>query len=56
VERLPAELTDIAQRRTVIIEGISRLSCWKLTYGGPPTVAVRGLQEFIAQQMRAILA
>ena len=56
VERLPAELTDIAQRRTVIIEGISRLSCWKLTYGGPPTVAVRGLQEFIAQQMRAMLA
>jgi hypothetical protein len=56
VERLPPELAEIAQRRAAIVEGVSRLSCWKLTYGGPPAVAVRGLQEFIAQQMRGVLA
>jgi hypothetical protein len=56
LERMPPELAEIAQRRAVIIEEIPRLSCWKLTYGGPPAVAVRGLQEFIAQEMRGVLA
>jgi hypothetical protein len=50
VERLPPELTDIARRRAAIMAEIPRLSCWKLTYGGPPAVAVQGLQQFIAQQ------
>jgi hypothetical protein len=50
VERLPPELTDIARRRAAIMAKIPRLSCWKLTYGGPPAVAVQGLQQFIAQQ------
>lgn len=50
VERLPPELTDVEQRRTAIMARVSALSCWKLTYGGRPEIAVNGLQQFIAQQ------
>jgi hypothetical protein len=46
VERLPTELELMIQARTAIISQLSRLSCWKLSYGGPPSVAVRGLQHF----------
>jgi hypothetical protein len=46
VERLPTELELMIQARTAVISQLSRLSCWKLSYGGPPRVAVRGLQHF----------
>lgn len=56
VERLPPELADMAQRRSAIMARIASLSSWKLTYGGPPEVAVNGLQEFIARQRIEVLA
>ena len=49
VERLPPELADIAQRRAAIMANIASLSCWKLTYGGPPEIAVRGLHELLSR-------
>jgi hypothetical protein len=50
VERLPPQLTDIAERRAAIMAAISHLSCWKLTYDGPPDIAVRGLQSFLGRE------
>ncbi len=50
VERLPPELADMAQRRSAIMARIASLSCWKLTYGGSPEIAVNGLHEFFARQ------
>jgi hypothetical protein len=56
VERLPPELADIVQRRAAIMTAISRLCCWKLVYGGPPEIAVRGLQTFLARQQVEVFA
>ncbi len=54
VERLPVELAHIAEARAAIVRQVSRLSCWKLVYGGSPEVAVRGLGEFVARQREAV--
>jgi hypothetical protein len=56
VERLPSELQEMCDRRSSIIAHVPRLSCWKLRYGGPPAVAVRGLQGFRMMQRQEILA
>lgn len=56
VERLPPELPDVAEHRAAIVAAIPRLSCWKLTYGGPPDVAVQGLQSFLSQQLMEVPA
>src|SRR5262249_16041975 len=42
VERLPGELHEVIETRSAVIAELPRLSCWKLTYAGPPTVAVLG--------------
>ena len=55
VERLPAELDDMVRTRSSVIDQISQLSCWKLTYGGSPQVAVSALQEFLARQRQGAL-
>jgi len=56
VERLPPELRSAASARSAVTEQVARLSCWKLTYGGPPAVAVATLSEFFAQQLQGVLA
>jgi len=50
VERLPPELVEMIHSRAAIIDEMSRLSCWNLSYGGPPDVAVRGLRKFFSEQ------
>lgn len=52
VERLPPELDHLVCTRSSIIGRISQLSCWKLTYGGTPQVAVSALCQFVEQQRR----
>jgi hypothetical protein len=52
VERLPAELESVIEARSAVIEQVQRLCCWKLTYNGPPEIAVSGLQRFLAEQPR----
>jgi hypothetical protein len=54
VEQLPSQLTAVAERRSGIIQQVSRLSCWTLRYGGPPRVAVESIQEFLAHQMQEV--
>ena len=54
VERLPSELDDVRDTRAAVIAAMPNLSCWKLTYGGPPTIAVQGLTEFLASQLCVI--
>ncbi len=54
VEPLPDELGDIRQSRSAIIKRIPRLSCWKLTYGGPPQVAVLWLKGFLKRHQMEI--
>jgi hypothetical protein len=56
VECLPSELQDMLDMRSAVINTLPRLSCWKLTYGGAPTVAVQGLQEFFSSQRQSVLA
>jgi hypothetical protein len=56
IERLPPELTTMMETRAPVVEQISHLSCWKLTYGGPPSVAVSALQKFFAEQRQGVLA
>jgi hypothetical protein len=50
VDRLPRELVEMIQTRTALIDQLTRLSCWKLTYSGPPHIAVLALQEFLVAQ------
>ncbi len=56
VERLPPELSKMIHARTSVVEQISRLSCRMLSYGGPPAVAVKGLQNFLAEQHQEVPA
>lgn len=56
VERLPLELSHLIPARNRIIERLHQLSCWKLIYGGPPSVAVYGLQQFLAELPREVEA
>lgn len=56
VERLPPELSEMIRSRAVVIEQISRLPCWKLSYGGPPETGVRGLENFFAKQRQEVTA
>ena len=56
VERLPPELEDVLRSRSAVLAHMPRLSCWKLRYGGPPTVAVHGLQEFLMSQRQCVSA
>jgi hypothetical protein len=56
VERLPPELHEVICARATLIENVSRLSCWRLRYGGPPAVAVEALQSFFAQRHQEVLA
>lgn len=56
VERLPPELSDIISARSSVIQQVSRLSCWKLSYGGPPEMAVQGLRTFFAEQRQGVPA
>lgn len=56
VEGLPPELELMIQARTAVISQLSRLSCWKLSYGGPPHVAVQGLKDFFAHQSQGVPA
>ena len=56
VERLPPELGEMIQARAAVVDQISRLSCWKLSYGGPPDTAVRGLRAFLAEQHQEVTA
>lgn len=55
VERLPAQLERLTRARSAVIEHVHRLSCWKLTYGGPPRTAVRALREFLADRREGAL-
>ncbi len=56
LERLPPELHQLAAIRSSVAEQVARLSCWKLSYGGPPSVAVKGLQRFFANARQDVLA
>jgi hypothetical protein len=56
VERLPPELGEMIHARAAVIEQISRLSCWKLSYGGPPDMAMRGLRTFFAERRHEVTA
>jgi hypothetical protein len=56
VERLPLELGEMIQTRAAVIDQVSRLSCWNLSYGGPPDTAVRGLRAFLAEQRQEVTA
>jgi hypothetical protein len=55
LERLPPELYQLAALRSSVAEHVARLSCWKLSYGGPPGVAVKGLQQFFANARQDVL-
>lgn len=50
VERLPAELGHLTQSRSAVLEHVQRLSCCKLTYGGPPQIAAQSLRTFLVEQ------
>jgi hypothetical protein len=54
VERLPPQLENMIQARSVVIEQVALLSCWKLSYSGPPQIAVSALQNFFAQQRQGV--
>lgn len=56
LERLPPELVTMNQLRAGIARRVADLSCWHLTYGGPPAIAVSGLQAFFAEQRQAVFA
>lgn len=56
VERLPTGLESMLNTRSAVIAHLPRLSCWKLVYGGPPAIAVRGLQEFLTSQRQCVSA
>jgi hypothetical protein len=56
VERLPSELADMLQARSALISSLASLSCWKLSYGGPPNIAVDAIQEFLASQKQSVSA
>jgi hypothetical protein len=56
VERLPSELEAMNRTRTAVLDHVARLSCWQLTYGGPPEVGVRALQHFFAEQRQQVPA
>ena len=56
VERLPPELDSMMANRSAVVASLPRLSCWRLVYGGPPTVAVRGVQQFLASQRQCVSA
>ena len=56
LERLPPELENLEQLRSGIAGRVADLSCWRLTYGGPPATAVSGLQQFFMEQRQAVLA
>jgi hypothetical protein len=51
VERLTNELEQMIQTRACVIDQLTKLSCWKLIYSGPPSNAVHGLQDFLAAQV-----
>ena len=55
VEPLPVELQEVTRTRSYIVRHVSQLSCWELTYGGPPQVAVEGLHEFFSMQREDVL-
>ena len=50
VEALPYQLSNAIKARAQLIHRTAHLECWKLRYGGPPDVAVRCLQAFVAQE------
>jgi hypothetical protein len=56
VERLPSELSHLVPARDRTIARLQQLSCWKLIYGGPPRVAVDGLQQFLAELQQGVEA
>lgn len=56
VERLPRELHNQIRTRSEIIARLAHLSCWRLTYGGPPRIAVKGMQRFLSQEFRSLSA
>jgi hypothetical protein len=56
LERLPPELATMQHLRSGIARQVADLSCWQLTYGGPPAIAVSGLQTFFAQQRLGVFA
>lgn len=55
LERLPPELRELAAIRSSVAEHVARLSCWKVSYGGPPSVAVKGLQQFFANARQDVV-
>jgi hypothetical protein len=50
VERLPTQLSDVAQVRARIMNQIAALPWFSFRYGGTPQFAARQLREFVAQQ------
>ncbi len=56
VERLPPEVSEMTHARSALVEQVSRLSCWTLSYGGAPEIAVKGLKEFFAAQRQEVPA
>jgi hypothetical protein len=56
VEQLPSELSHLLPARDRTIARLQQLSCWKLIYGGPPRVAVDGLQQLLAELQQGVEA
>jgi hypothetical protein len=54
VERLPTQLTTVAQHRAGILDQVATLPWWRFRYNGTPQFAARELQEFVAQQRQLV--
>ncbi len=56
VERLPKQLQEAASLREQTIEGLAKLPCWRLRYGGTPRFAAEQLREFVVQRRQEVFA
>lgn len=56
IERLPSQLQDQINTRSDIIESILELSCWRLSYDGPPHIAVSGVRDFLTLRLGGLSA
>ncbi len=56
VEPLPAQLKEVQERRSDVIDRISQMSCWRFRYGGSPALAAREIREFTSQPAPVVSA
>jgi hypothetical protein len=56
IELLPLQLQDQIATRSAIIQRVLDLSCWRLSYNGPPSTAVSALRDFLSLRLEDISA